>query len=260
VPAFLLDRGMWTMTMKTAVLLFRFDLRLSDHEALISATRTHDAVLPLFVLDEDDPEFADMGEASRWRLRRSLESLAAALRERGSRLFLRKGKGGPELAAFLRESGADSVFMHRPLVPASRRLWEARTESFDLNMASGALLHSPARLLNLRGQPYRVFTPFWKSLNESNKSGRLAPRSRTSNGPDLSDRARNLESIGVPARRGPGRPCANSWTRSWENTSANETFRPAPRARACRRICASARSARCACGVRPRACPEPSPG
>ena len=86
--------------MSTPVILwFRRDLRLSDQAALAAATR-EGPVVPVYILDDETPKHRIMGAASRWWLHHSLASLDAELREKGSRLILRKGKSAKVLAKF----------------------------------------------------------------------------------------------------------------------------------------------------------------
>ena len=73
-----------------SILWFRRDLRLSDQAALVAATAAG-PVIPVFILDDDTPKHRRMGAASRWWLHHSLASLDASLREKGSRLILRRG-------------------------------------------------------------------------------------------------------------------------------------------------------------------------
>ncbi|OYZ39395.1 MAG: deoxyribodipyrimidine photolyase, partial [Novosphingobium sp. 16-62-11] len=95
------------MTTPTIV-WFRRDLRIADQAALLAAASAG-PVIPVYVLDDDAPRHHAMGGASRWWLRHSLASLDAALRERGSRLILRRGKCHEELAAIQQETGARAV-------------------------------------------------------------------------------------------------------------------------------------------------------
>ena len=74
-----------------SIVWFRRDLRLSDQAALIAAAAAG-PVIPVYILDDDTPKHRAMGAASRWWLHHSLASLDASLREKGSRLILRRGK------------------------------------------------------------------------------------------------------------------------------------------------------------------------
>ncbi len=95
------------------LLWFRQDLRLSDQAALAAAA-AEGPVIPVYVLDDDAPRQWAMGGASRWWLHRSLANLDKALRDKGSRLILRRGKCADVLQALAKKSGAERVHaLHR---------------------------------------------------------------------------------------------------------------------------------------------------
>ena len=68
---------------------FRDDLRLADNPALTCAAES-DAVLCLYILDEDGAR-RPLGGAARWWLSRSLAALSAALARKGGRLDILRG-------------------------------------------------------------------------------------------------------------------------------------------------------------------------
>ncbi|MBG0516000.1 deoxyribodipyrimidine photo-lyase, partial [Elizabethkingia meningoseptica] len=86
------------------ILWFRRDLRLSDQRALVAAAG-EGPVIPVYILDDDTPKHRKMGGASRWWLHHSLASLDKSLRDKGSRLILRRGKSDEQLAKIAQESG-----------------------------------------------------------------------------------------------------------------------------------------------------------
>ncbi len=68
------------MTDSTPVIVwFRQDLRLTDNPALAAAVRSKKAILPVYVLDDNNAGAWQMGAASRWWLQQSLKSLDQAL-------------------------------------------------------------------------------------------------------------------------------------------------------------------------------------
>ncbi|WP_431859473.1 cryptochrome/photolyase family protein [Azospirillum sp.] len=145
------------------IVWFRRDLRLADNPALATAASGAGPVVPVFVLDDALP-----GAASRRWLHRSLEALAADLAPLGSPLVLRRGEPSAVLAELAVETGADAVLWNRRPDPAEddadRRVAAAleasgvRGEGYD-----AALLFDPAAVRTKAGEPYRVFTPFWRA-------------------------------------------------------------------------------------------------
>lgn len=146
----------------------RHDLRLADNPALAAARARGAPVLPVFVwAPQEEGDWAP-GGASRWWLHHSLAALDGELRARGSRLVIRRGASGEELARLVRETGAGAVLWNRRYEPAARARDEAVAAGLSargvaVGAHGAALLHEPARLVNREGRPYQVFTPFWKA-------------------------------------------------------------------------------------------------
>jgi len=143
---------------------FRRDLRLSDNAALHAAVDSGAAVIPVHVASEGAGGRA-LGEVGRaWR-KRSLASLGASLRERGSFLTTLAGSAPRELTALVRDSGSTVVHCTRDWSPDDMREETAVREALaeigcELRVSEGQLLVVPDALLTGTGGPYRVFTPY----------------------------------------------------------------------------------------------------
>ena len=142
---------------------FRQELRLSDNPALLAAVQRGGPVIPVFVWAPEEERPWAPGQASRWWLARSLAALDAALRQRGSRLIVRRGPTVKALVKLASECGADTVFWNRRYEPAA----VARDENVKTAIASqifeSALLFEPGRILNGAGRPFQVFSAFWRA-------------------------------------------------------------------------------------------------
>jgi deoxyribodipyrimidine photo-lyase len=150
-----------------ALVWFRRDLRLADNPSLDAAVQSGRPLVALYVLDEDGPHAP--GGASRWWLHHSLAALSAALAQRGLPLTLRRGDPALLVPALVRETGATAIFWNRlyePQAVARDRALKAglRAEGCMVETFNGGLLHEPTQVTTGAGQPYKVFTPFWKSL------------------------------------------------------------------------------------------------
>ena len=66
------------MSKGIAIHWFRQDLRLTDNLSLEEAAE-FDAVLPIYILDDENSQEFKMGSASRWWLHHSLQSLNESL-------------------------------------------------------------------------------------------------------------------------------------------------------------------------------------
>lgn len=144
---------------------FRRDLRLSDQAALLAAASAG-PVIPVYILDDETPKHRKMGAASRWWLHHSLTSLDAALREKGSRLILRRGKCDEQLAQIAKETGAGQVHCLRHFEPWWRNAERAMAKRLDLVCHDGNYLAPPGSVTTGTGGLYKIYTPFWRALKE----------------------------------------------------------------------------------------------
>jgi deoxyribodipyrimidine photo-lyase len=151
------------------LLWFRRDLRLTDQPALLAAV-AEAPVIPVYVLDDETAKHRAMGGASRWWLHHSLTALDAALREKGSRLILRRGRSEAELGRLAEETGADTVHCIRHYEPWWRNAERAVAKRLTLCCHDGNYLAPPGEVTSGAGTPYRIFTPFWLRLR-----GRMPP-------------------------------------------------------------------------------------
>ena len=152
----------------TTLVWFRHDLRLEDNPALLAAVHEGGGVVPVFIWSPEEEGRWQTGAASRWWLHQSLAQLDASLRQRGSRLIVRRGPALETLRQLIEETGGTRVCWNRRYEPAAierdRRLKAAlhqkglRAESFN-----GSLLFEPWTVCTQQGHPYQVFTPFWKA-------------------------------------------------------------------------------------------------
>jgi len=152
----------------TALLWFRRDLRVTDNPALLEALASAEHVVPVYVHAPEEEGDWSPGAASRWWLHRSLDSLSASLQSLGSRLVVRRGPTLPALTRLAQETGADSVCWNRLYEPAlvarDRQVKSGLAElGLQASSCNGHLLFEPWEIRNGSGDPYRVFTPFWKA-------------------------------------------------------------------------------------------------
>ena len=152
----------------TTVVWFRDDLRVADQPALHHAAESGEPVVCLYVLDEESEGIRPLGGAAKWWLHHSLGSLAAALEDLGIPLTLRRGPAGRAVADVVRETSADRVLWNRRYGGPERRVdaelkESLRSSGVAAHSYAGSLLFEPWTVHNQRGEPYRVYTPFWKA-------------------------------------------------------------------------------------------------
>ncbi len=125
-------------------------------------------IVPVYIWAPDEEGGWPPGAASRWWLGRSLAALGAGLEKRGSRLIVRVGPTTDALQRLAADTGAEAVFWNRRYEPAAvardrqvkadLRRMGIRAESFN-----GSLLFEPWTISNQAGEPFRVFTAFWRA-------------------------------------------------------------------------------------------------
>ena len=154
-----------------AIVWFRQDLRIADNPALAAAVASGRPIIALYVLDEVTDGIRAHGGASRWWLHQSLESLSAGLAERGLQLVLRRGKAADVVSDVVHEVGAGAVFWNRCYEPGAvardKAIKDAlKKDGLEAGSFNGSLLLEPWEIETGQGEPYKVFTPFWKRLRE----------------------------------------------------------------------------------------------
>jgi deoxyribodipyrimidine photo-lyase len=197
------------------IVWFRQDLRLRDNPALRAACDRGGWVLPLYILTDDERDWA-LGGASRWWLHQSLTQLAASLDQRGSRLIFLRGDAETLLPQLSADTGAAAVYWNRRYEPAvverDARIKSAlRDSGVACESFNGALLGEPWEARSPTDKPYRVFTPFKKRLLERLQVPPAAGTPRRIAAPDRWPRSQDLKQLGLMPRISWYRGMAEHW-------------------------------------------------
>ncbi|WP_100812800.1 MULTISPECIES: deoxyribodipyrimidine photo-lyase [unclassified Microbacterium] len=147
---------------------FRDDLRVADNPALRAAMERGGPVVALYVLDEVSAGIRPLGGAARWWLHGSLTSLGERLRELGVQLVLRRGTAEDEVRRAVTDASAGAVFWNRRYGGAERSVDSTlkaglRDNGVIVESFGASLLFEPWTVRTGAGQPYSVFTPFWRA-------------------------------------------------------------------------------------------------
>ncbi|OYY71230.1 deoxyribodipyrimidine photo-lyase [Sphingomonas sp. 28-63-12] len=202
------------------ILWFRRDLRLVDQAALIAAAAAG-PVLPVYILDDETPRHRRMGGASRWWLHHSLVALDTALRARGSRLILRRGRSEDVLAALAAESGSQRVHALRHYEPWWRNAQAAVARRLDLVLHDGNYLAPAGSIITGSGGQYKIFTPFWRALLATMPPAQPVPAPDKIAGPARWPASDVLSSWGLlPKTPDWATGIANAWTPGAEGAAA----------------------------------------
>lgn len=144
------------------VVLFRLDLRLHDHPALYQAAQDG-MILPIFVLEDG------IGAASKYWIHQNLQSLQKSFKELGGNLYVSNFSLPETIEKLQKELKIDAIYYNRSYHPDHFE----RDEKFNYDLGAsgvivetfeGAMLLPPSDSLKENGEPYKVFTPFYKQF------------------------------------------------------------------------------------------------
>ena len=151
------------MSSAISIMWFRADLRIQDNPALRAACQAG-ALLPIYILEDDDAGAQAMGSASRLWLHHSLERLNASL---GGHLRFFKGPASQIIKDLLATHKVSAIHWNRAYEP-----WRmARDKKIKADVQAGGivceshkanLLWEPWEVAKNDGTPYKVFTPFYR--------------------------------------------------------------------------------------------------
>jgi deoxyribodipyrimidine photo-lyase len=149
------------------MMFYQADLRMRDNPALSAAAHRGNPLICLFVWNPDSSGYANPVAASRWWVHHSLKTLSENLAQAGNTLILRIGHGPEVIANLVRQIGVTHLFWNRACAPTALEEEQQiikflESEHVHATSFHGNTLADPSSVRTLAGQPYSVFTPFWK--------------------------------------------------------------------------------------------------
>ena len=171
---------------------FRQDLRLHDQPALAAAA-AEGAVVPVYILDDESAGRWAIGGAQRWWLHHSLTRLGEDLARLGSPLILRRGRADVELARLAEETGAKRVHATRHGEPWWRALDERVAAKLELVLHDANVLVPPQQVRTGAGAPFKIYTPYWRALQELLPPPEPVAAPETLRPPEVSPQSDNLD-------------------------------------------------------------------
>lgn len=179
--------------MATHLVWFRNDLRLNDHEPLLTACRaaaerSGDDVLPVYVIDPQSFGGTSFGfpRCGPHRLRflyESLIDLDRQLRSLGSRLYLLAGPAADVLQALCSVLPVAGVYFHREVAPEEKAT-EQRVSDVVRNLGGEPRGCSPGTLCDWESLPFVIeevpglFTDFRRQVEKAARIGCPLPAPR----------------------------------------------------------------------------------
>ncbi|HEY9629691.1 MAG TPA: FAD-binding domain-containing protein [Coleofasciculaceae cyanobacterium] len=146
----------------------RRDLRTIDNVGLASAREKTSRVVGVFCLDPGILASDDVAPARVTYLIGSLKALQAQYLQAGSQLLILKGSPLQKLPELAQALQAQAVFWNRDVEPygrsRDRSVGEALQQAgIEVETFWDQLLHPPKQILTGAGEPYSVYTPFWRN-------------------------------------------------------------------------------------------------
>ena len=123
-------------------------------------------MVPAYILDDELPGKWRIGRAQRWWLHHSLSALRQDLEHLGSTLILRRGESVGELARLAAELGTRRVHATQHYEPWWREAERRVAAELELVLHDGNVLAPPERVRTGAGSPYKIYTPYWRALQE----------------------------------------------------------------------------------------------
>ena len=197
---------------ETSILWLRQDLRLHDQPALVAAAR-EGRVVPVYILDDESPDKWKIGGAQRWWLHHSLAALAQSLERLSSRLILRRGDSVRELATLAEGLGTRRVHATKHYEPWWRDAEHRLGAELDLVLHDGGVLVPPERVKTGAGAPFKIYTPYWRALQEQLPPAEPFPVPESLLAPDHWPRSDDLRSWALlPERPNWASAFGDEWT------------------------------------------------
>ena len=165
--------------MKTIVVWFKTDLRISDNETLIKAIAKSDQIIPVYCFDDSHFEttsygFKKTGSFRTQFLLESLQDLDNNLRKTGSGLIILRGKPEIEIPKIVQKYKAQKVFAKREVAFEEKQTEKRIQESlFKLRceletFSTSTLYHAEDLPFSVKNIP-DVFTSFRKKTEKESK-------------------------------------------------------------------------------------------
>jgi deoxyribodipyrimidine photo-lyase len=219
---------------RTTVVVFTRDLRVTDHPALARAVDDAEATVPLFVLDDTILASPFAAPNRTGFLLESLADLRDSLRSLGGDLIVRRGPWIDEVMRVVASVGADTVlasadvsaFAHSRQRALTRACSDAR---IACELLPGVTIVPPGAVVPGGSDHYQVFTPYWRRWVEVPRRPSVAAPARVTlpegidagDLPALADLVAGAPAPGtMPGGARAGRARLDAWTADVEHYDA----------------------------------------
>ncbi len=163
----------------------RKDLRLADNVGLAMAHKHSIRLVGIFCLDPDILQRTDIAAVRATYLIGCLAALQQAYQQAGSELLILHGKPAemiPKLASVLSVQAVSWNLDVEPYAQERDRSVQTALQAIGIavHTAWDQLLHAPGTVMTGNGDPYTVYTPFWRNWSQKPKATPVEAESTTS--------------------------------------------------------------------------------
>ncbi|OUJ15205.1 deoxyribodipyrimidine photo-lyase [Acetobacter sp. DsW_063] len=167
------------MNDKPAIVWLREDFRLADNAALTAATQTGAPLLLVHIR----PERPSGMTAVDWFREKTLAHFNAGLQSLSGKVHVFTGDSARLLPEIVARIGAAAVFWNRRYDPIGREIDAGLKREFaacgtEAHSFAGALFHEPWTVKNRAGQPFKIFSAYWRAACEAGSPGPPLPAPR----------------------------------------------------------------------------------
>jgi len=164
---------------KTAIVWFKTDLRITDNETLVKALEKSECIIPIYCFDESHFKetkygFKKTGSFRVQFLLEALEDLKNSLEALGSTLVILKGKPETEILKIVKEFKVQKVYAKKEIAFEEKKIEQkVQEELFKLKcefeaISTSTLYHAEDLPFSIRTIP-DVFTDFRKKTEKESK-------------------------------------------------------------------------------------------
>ncbi len=147
---------------KHVLVLFHKDYRLLDHPALSEASK-QGIVVPLYI-----DEYSTASRSKTYE-RMAINTLQATIAQLGGTLLIRSGNPLTIIKNIIHDLHIAAIYTHERYDPSGRHLMKKMEEELSIPVffLQGRLLTTPGTIMTNQETPYKVFTSFWKKVQQT---------------------------------------------------------------------------------------------
>lgn len=176
---------------------FRDDLRTEDNPALSAAVASGLPVWCVWLHAQDQDPWR-RGAASKVVLASALKNLEESLQKKGAHLHVLTLKSELDLVSLCLKSNVKKVFWNRrydrySIARDSQIKNQFKAQDVEVQSFRGNVLFEPWQVAQASGNPYKVYTPFWKVYEKTLQLDAVLPSPDSINGVGVPEKSQTVD-------------------------------------------------------------------